>query len=404
MAVELYEVDTDPFKNGKPRPNLYDHQKIAVEKLSTGKVLRGGVGVGKSRTAIAYYVKNESQKNLLIITTAKKRDCLDWEEECSKWGIGKIESETLYGTIIIDSWQNIKKYETITGVLLIADEQKLSGKGEWVKSFQKIAKNNSWIMLSATPGDNWLDFVPLFVANGFYKNRTEFLNEHVIFKSWAKFPTVDRFVGVNKLVRLRHEILVEMPYLSEKERIIKYVAVDHDKELFKKSVQKRWNFYKNKPMKDVAELFRVMRRIVNSDPSRLSAVCTLMEAHPKIIVFYNFDYELEILRKLNDTVCVREFNGHKHEELPLGEDNWVYLVNYLSGSEGWNCVETNAIIFYSLTYSYKNFHQAMGRIDRINSKYMKLYYYPLVSDSKIDRMIRNALEKKHNFSEKRAVL
>lgn len=374
---------------------LYPHQKLAISKLSNGKILCGNVGSGKSLTALGYYLEKEHPKDLYIITPAKKRDNGEWIDECAKLNID-------YDRVVIDSWHNIQKYENIVGAFFVLDEQKLSGKGEWVKSFLKLYKHNTWIMLSATPGDTWLDYIPIFVGNGFYKNRSEFLREHVVFDSWTKFPKVNRYLSVNKLVRYRNELLVEMPYFNPKKRITKYVSVDHDKELFGLVVKRRWNPYKNLPLKDVAELFRIMRKVVNSDQSRLDAVCTLMQVHPKIIVFYNFDYELEMLRTLGDLVCVREYNGHKHEEIPLEEERWVYLVNYLSGSEAWNCIETNAIIFYSLTYSYKNFEQAKGRIDRISSSFEELFYYALVSDSKIDKLILNALEKKRNFSEKKS--
>ena len=377
---------------------LYPHQEKAVRQLQNGSILWGGVGSGKSITAIAYYILREAPKDIYIITTAKKRDALDWEAEAVKYGIGTQRNGTVAGVLKVDSWNNIAKYKDIQDAFVILDEQRLVGKGAWTKSFIRIAKNNSWILLSATPGDTWLDYIPVFVANGFYKNRTEFIREHVVYAPYTKFPKVVRYLNTGKLIRLRNQILVEMPYVKHTTRDVEHVEVDHDLEKMEKALKHRWHIWEERPIRDVAELFHVIRKIVNSDESRLHALRDLMVKHPKIIVFYNFDYELEILRTLSQVTTIAEWNGHKHEPIP-NTNSWVYLVQYAAGSEGWNCVETNVMVFYSLTYSYKMFHQAHGRIDRLNTNFYELKYYILLSESMIDNAIMRALKRKKNFNE-----
>jgi len=596
---------------------LYQHQKEAVGKLHNGSILRGEVGNGKSKVAVAYYMKNEKPCDIYVITTAKKRESLDWDREFVRYGIGKKIDETVGGVLTVDSWNNITNYTEVYDAFFIFDEQRLIGSGAWSAAFIKIAKRNNWIMLTATPGDTWLDYIPVFVANGFYKNRTEFKREHVVYKPYTRFPKVERYVGVNKLVRYRNLITVEMPYQKHTVRNIKTVHVEYDPKLFERALKKRWHVYENRPLRNVAELFYVMRKVVNSDSSRLMAVTELMQKHPKLIVFYNFDYELEILRSLNrnsncqtlsldeidttlpihingmdqtqnqkeenkwqtkpqenslldsmnkngngpitsksgktlggkpiqdiqfeedeqklsphlisknslktsmnqqnknikndsenrnknntlsnDTInitslsmdpkselqknkklelensmmnnssdsekswemdkCliqtpvyttslalesqtnsnslsnasavipilvnsnqeserttnttytldsgstyqnveVAEWNGHLHQEIPK-TDRWVYLVQYVAGAEGWNCVETDAMCFYSLTYSYKIWHQAFGRIDRLNTLFTDLYYYVLMSNSPIDKAISKSLAGKKSFNEKK---
>lgn len=379
---------------------LYPHQEEAVGKMHNGCILMGDVGTGKSMAAIAYYADNESPRDLYVITTAKKRDGLDWIGEAAAWGIGPTRDSTLHGTITIDSWNNLHKYTGVEDAFFILDEQRLVGGGAWTSSFLKIAKKNRWILLSATPGDTWLDYIPVFVANGFYKNRTEFKREHVVFSPYSKFAKVDRYIGTQKLARLRTQILVEMPYDRHTEREVHYVDMEFDCELFDKVWKKRWNPYEGRPLRDVGEMYRCARRVVNSDPVRVERCRELLETHPRLIIFYNFDYELDLLREMKDQVEVREWNGHKHEPVPTGE-SWVYLVQYVAGSEGWNCVSTDAMVLYSLTYSYKNWHQAFGRIDRLNTKHLTLHYYVLASSSLIDKMILFALKRKKNFNEKR---
>jgi hypothetical protein len=379
---------------------LMPHQEEAVKNLGNGKILWGGVGAGKSLTALSYYLENEHGKDIFVITTAKKRDSLEWQGEASKLGISTAHEFTASGALLVDSWNNISKFEDREGCFFIFDEQRLVGTGAWVKSFLRIAKKNRWILLTATPGDTWLDYAPVFIANGFYKNITDFKIQHVVYEPFTKYPKVRMYLGERTLENLRNDVLVEMPYLKHTERILNWLEVDYDKELFNTVWKRRWNPWLEQPAKDVADLFRLMRRAVNTDPSRLETIKMLMNCHPRLVIFYSFNYELEILRTLSEYRGVYEWNGHKKDPLPQG-DCWIYLVQYAAGAEGWNCTTTDAMVLYSLTYSYKNFIQAQGRIDRLNTPYTQLYYYILSSNSKIDVWIKSALQQKKNFNQRR---
>lgn len=398
---------------------LFDYQLDALRKMKNGCILCGGVGSGKSLTAIAYfYIQNggrmsslkggdytpmkEPPKDLYIITTARKRDTLEWEQELIPF-LMSVNPEVSYykeQKIIVDSWNNIKKYVDVKQAFFIFDEQRVAGKGVWVKSFLKITKNNKWVLLSATPGDTWQDYIPVFIANGHYRNRTEFSREHIIWNHYTSYPTINRYVNTGKLVRLRNDILIKMNY--KKETILHHedVFVDYDRVMYRTVSRTRWNPYKDEPIQNAGGLCYIWRRVVNSDESRQLAVLEIFEDHPKIVIFYNFDYELEILRNLvyGQNVKVAEWNGHKHEPIPKS-DSWVYLVQYTAGAEGWNCVETDTIIFYSQNYSYKTMVQAAGRIDRLNTPFTKLYYYHLKTRSGIDLAINRALKAKKNFNE-----
>lgn len=376
---------------------LKPHQKKALTQLSNGKILWAGVGSGKSQVAAAYYMLREQPKDIFVITTAKKRDKLEWEREFVHHGIGKEEDATVAGILHVDSWNNIDKYSEVKDGFFIFDEQRLVGSGKWVRSFLKIVKSNRWILLSATPGDTWLDYIPVFIANGFYKNRTEFKREHVVYKPFSKFPKVDRYLNVSRLSKLRNQILVHMPYTKLTTRHTKTIYVAHNAELLKSVVKNRWHIYHNRPIRDVAELFALLRRIVNSDPSRVRTIRGLLEKHPKLIIFYNFDYELELLRALENQVTIAEWNGHKHQEIP-STDSWAYLVQYVAGAEGWNCIETDTTVFYSLTYSYKNWENAHGRIDRMNTPFLDLWYYILRSKSQPEWDNWRSLSAKKNFN------
>lgn len=379
---------------------LFEHQKKALEKLHSGSILCGGVGSGKSITGIAWYMKNVFEKqpcDLYIITTARKRDTLEWDRECMRFGLSDERDKSIGGVkVTVDSWNNIGKYTGVKGCFFLFDEQRVVGYGEWVKSFLKITKMNRWLLLSATPGDTWMDYIPVFIANGFYKNKTEFCRRHVVYNRFARYPQVSRFVEEKHLNRLRADILVTMDFNRQTIAHHERVVIGFDREKYDQTMRTRWNPYKDQPIAEASELCQTLRRIVGSDPGRLDKIREVMAAHPKAIIFYNYDYELEILRGLD--VPVAEWNGHKHEPIPEG-DSWAYLVQYTAGAEGWNCITTDTIIFYSQSYSYKQMVQAAGRIDRLNTPFKDLWYYHLVSMSKIDMAITRALRNKKNFNE-----
>lgn len=385
---------------------LYDYQKDAIERLDSGCILCGGVGSGKSRTAIAYYFSKEcggklnpyaamtKPKDLYIITTARKRDTKEWEAELIPF--------LLAAKVHIDSWNNIKKYVDVKDAFFIFDEQRVVGYGAWVKAFLKISKSNRWILLSATPGDTWLDYLPVFIANGFYRNKSEFMTRHVVYSRYSKYPKVDKYLDQARLVRFRDKILVKMDYARPTIAHHETISVDYDHELYRTIMAKRWNVYEDIPISNASELCYVARRAINSDESRINAIKILSTEHPKIIVFYNYDYELEILRSIDygKDIELAEWNGHKHELIPKS-NRWVYLVQYTAGAEGWNCIDTDTIVFFSLNYSYKIMVQSAGRIDRMNTPFTDLYYYRLKSSCPLDLAISRALKKKQNFNESR---
>ena len=393
---------------------LFDHQKDAVKEMKNGCILCGGVGSGKSLTSLAYYFQEnggslepykpmKEPRDLYIITTARKRDTFEWDKELAHFLLATDKDVAYYNnTVVIDSWNNIQKYKKVYGAFFIFDEQRLVGNGAWVKAFYDIARKNKWILLSATPGDTWSDYIPVFVANGFYKNKTQFNNEHAVWSRYAKYPKVERYIGTNRLESYRDQILINMEFDRHTVPHHEDVYVPYDISLYKDVQKLRWDPYLNKPIENAAGLCYILRKVVNTDQARQVALLEMFEKHPKIIIFYNFDYERDILLNLSwgDDVEVAEWSGHSHQDLPKS-DKWVYLTQYTAGCEGWNAITTDTIVFYSQNYSYKVMTQAAGRIDRLNTPFTDLYYYHFKSRSGIDLAISRALTQKKKFNERK---
>lgn len=412
---------------------LKDYQLQAINELKNGSILCGGVGSGKSITALAYYIYKECDgefkcyeevggeweclpfinsffkpmkkpKDLYIITTAKKRDSLEWDKECANFVLSTNPDciGNIWGvSVVVDSWNNIKKYKDIHGAFFIFDEQRVVGSGTWVKTFLNITRKNHWILLSATPGDKWSDYIPVFIANGFYKNKTEFNNMHCVFSRFTNYPRIERYINEDILIKNRDSILVRMKDNRTTKRHDIYEICEYNKDDYKTVFKYRWNIYDNEPIEETGKLLYLLRKVVNSDPSRIKIVDKILKENDRAIIFYNFNYELDILKDYLDSINYRysEWNGQKHEDISDGK-KWVYLVQYTAGCEGWNCITCNTIIFYSQNYSYRVTEQAKGRIDRINTCYTDLYYYMIRSTAPIDIAIYIALKNKKNFNER----
>lgn len=373
---------------------LREYQKDALSKMHNGCILCGGVGSGKSLTALAY-AKLHGYLDVYIITTARKRDTNEWESDIQKHG--GLEEYAFK----VDSWNNIKKYVDVKDAFFIFDEQRVIGHGEWVKCFLQITKKNKWILLSATPGDSWEDYIPVFIANGFYKNRTEFLHQHAVFSKFSKYPKIEKYIDEGLLIFYKDKILVPMNFNRKTTQHHINVFCDYDVTKYRYVMRNRWDIFNNKPIEQISSLCYTLRRIVNDNDNKSREVEKIQKLHNRLIIFYNFDYELERLKKisyLKDTV-IAEWNGHKHDSIPTSK-RWVYLVQYTAGAEGWNCTDTDTIVFFSPNYSYKVMAQSAGRIDRLNTSFVDLYFYHIKTKSIIDIAINSALSKKKNFNEK----
>ncbi len=402
------------------KPFLYEHQALAISNMKNGCILNGGVGSGKSRASLYYYFQLEGgsiedeykpmkkkPKDLYIITTARKRDLLDWEGELAPFLMSSLQDrkEKYYDhNVVVDSWNNIKKYKDVKNAFFIFDEQRVVGSGTWVKNFLKITKGNDWILLSATPGDTWSDYIPVFIANGYYKNKTEFNREHCVYSRYTKYPKIEKYINTKRLQRQKAELLINMDFSRTTVRNHIDILTEFNRPLYKDTMKNRWNPFTNAPIEQASELCYTLRRIVNASESRIVSLLEVLDKIDRAIIFYNFDYERDLLLELfkRSNYDVTEWNGHKHEDVPKSK-KWLYLVQYAAGAEGWNCITTNSVIFYSQSYSYKMTEQACGRVDRLNTLYKDLYYYHLKSNSSIDLAISRALKDKKNFNENKFV-
>lgn len=393
-------------------PLLNEQQRKAISQMKNGSILRAETGLGKTRTSLGYfftrYGGNLGEEfgyegrfkmpsylpNLYVITTAKTRDSKSWERELNVYRL--YDNDDFH--YVVDSWNNIDKYRDVKDSFFIFDEQRAGGSGKWAKRFIEIAQNNEWVLLSATPGDKWKEYIPIFIAHGFYRNKTDFMNKHCLTNPYRVWDI--KYINEGMLIRHRRDITVYMDKEKPANPNHHNIYAGYDKDKYTLIQRDRWNPYSNEPIQNGADLVRLLRRVVNEDYSRIELVAQILLDHPKLIIFYNFNYERDLLRMFAHSVGIdiAEWNGSLHQNIP-SSDSWIYIVQYSAGCEGWNCFETDTMVFYSQDYSYKRMHQAEGRISRLNTPYDNVFYYHILSRSTIDRMISRSLSEKKDFND-----
>ena len=374
---------------------LLKYQEEAIQKLHSGSVLYGATGSGKSLTGLAYYMRCWSHLDLYIITTSKKRNAGEWEEEIAKLGCPPPKA--------IDSWNRLKNYRMVSDAFFLFDEHKVGGHGKWAQSMITIAKKNKWILLTATPGDVWDDYASIFIANEFVKNKTTWNEDFCIFDRISKYPKIIGYQREDVLKNMRDAVLVPMEYQSEKVPIPYVIPykVDHEEEAYVLARRKSLRHPEMRAFRNTSAMFAYMRMNLPDKESKIQALADVLKKEPKAIIFYNFTpekYEIEnAARQVN--IPFFQYNGQIKDNVPDG-DTWVYAVQYTAGAEAWNCITCRTVIFYSMNYSYKVMTQAKGRIDRCNSPFDELHYYYFISpDFEIDQEILNALTRKEKFNE-----
>ena len=184
-------------------------------------------------------------------------------------------------------------------------------------------------------------------------------------------------------------------------RVRKTIYCDYDHDLYKWVVKNRMDPWTNEPLRDAGGVCRILRKVVSDNDWRSDETLRLLASHERVIVFYNYDYELERILAVadRDGRPSAQWNGHRHDPVPRGE-RWIYICQYTSAAEGWNCTDTDTVLFWSLNYSWRVMEQCEGRIDRLNTPYSRLRYYFLESKSSIDEAIRRSLSLKKVFNER----
>ena len=191
-----------------------------------------------------------------------------------------------------------------------------------------------------------------------------------------------------------------MHFERKTKRHRQFIPSNYDTNLYEKVMRDRWNVFEDKPIENGSEFLQLLRKIVAMDEDRIFNAKFLMDIHDRLIIFYNYNYERDVLIQIAKDLGKQywEWNGHAHQEVP-NKEKWLYIVQYTAGAEGWNCISTNVILFYSMNYSFKIVEQAEGRIDRLNTSYNDLEYYFLTSESQIEKDIFKAVQTKQKFNE-----
>lgn len=405
---------------------LYKYQHEYLEGLPPKFIFAADTGTGKTLMSLAHYDVWSYPRPLLILAPASKVQTGDWEEEIERWYEGRQKPEyEIYSYEKFSRNPSIKRYhkDGFLGVwrdwlarhpsdfAVIADEvhkgkNPQSGNGK--RLFEVATRAKFFVGLSATPMPNgWIDAANYFKIFGYTKGITDFKRRYCRIVDYKGFPEIVEYYRQGELQRLWNNIAkplskdaaLDLPSVTSIPINLPtgpdYIKVQKDR------------LFNDKFLDNPAALMHALRQSLIKP--KLAWLDEFLEgASGNIVVFYNYVGERERIttllkqKKFKDRPVFR-MDGQKHELPPKsaweGLSRSITLAQYQSGSQGVEMTYADTIVYFSPTYSYMNYEQSQGRINR-NGQTKKMTLYLLRAPSTIERDIWGALKEKRDFQEK----
>ena len=392
---------------------LYDFQKELLNKIEPNYILAADTGTGKTMMAIHHYLRYGKGESLLIVCPPQKKKEGGWDREiefvCNHYGI-EIEYETLSFGMIAKRWKDYK------GWFIVLDEchyakNPTSQRGKATINLTKVSTH--FLLLSATPSSNgWGDTIAYMIMFGYYKNKTQFLKEHAIYEDKYFGPkpikVVSDFKDAEKLkeiyqsfsIKLAKEECLDLPGIVFEDVSFKstkeYKIIEKDRIL---TVGDDDFLYDSVP-----KLQHGLRFYANQEDKLKYSEMLAEGTSENIIIFYYYQEEKNELKKIMKKLKKKVFEvSGQATELPdkskwSGLHNSVTLVQYMAGSAGIELQYANLVVFYTPTYSFQDYEQALGRAYR-NGQTKKVTVYRYITKNTVEEAIYGALKHKRDFTE-----
>lgn len=391
---------------------LYEYQKKVIDKADSSWLFALGTGTGKTILSIHHYLKHYNGESLLIIAPAQKVLEGGWDREVQRvanfYNI-QIQYDVMsYGVLA-------KKWNLYKGWFVIFDEchyvkNPTSQRGKAALNLTRISTNFS--LLSATPSSNgWADTINYMLMFNFYRNKTQFIKEHAIHET--------KFFGqkqIKVIADWKDQDKLKMLYQSISTKLSKDDCLDLPPLIFEDvyfKVSKEYEIIRKKRVLEtengpiaydtVMKLQHGLRFYANQK-DKLSYTEMLAEStNENIVIFYYYQQEKDDLVKvLAKNKKIYEVSG-KVNHLP-SRDQWdelkntVTLVQYQAGAAGIELQYCNLVIFYTPTFSFQDYDQALGRAYR-NGQTKKVTVYRYITKKSVEEHVYRSLAEKKDFTE-----
>lgn len=391
---------------------LYPKQLEILKQIKDYSLLPLGTATGKTLIALHYYINNHLDKPLVIYCPLAKYLEGGWVSEFNSL---KSKYNLITKDITVVPYSQINKYAVADNSFVILDEAHYvkNPMAKRSKAIREILNNKPFIMLSATPGTKVEDYCHYLMLWNKFKYKTHFENEFLIKDSLMlgsrKIPVVKGYKNLDKFSsilkqhstsRLTVNDIVELPEL-----ILKDVSLTPSKEY--KDIKK------NRILKldnDVIlldtqiKLCTYLRQYV-SPKEKIShledIVSECKQLNENLLIFYNFKSELREIEKI---VKIDYLINGDVKIFPSKEDfknlnSKITVVQIRAGGTGIELQYNSQVLFYSPTYSYQDYEQALGRAYRPGQN-KKVLVRRFNTINTIEADVWEAIKNKKDFDEK----
>lgn len=403
---------------------LYKFQQDIVNQLHNKYRCAVFSGCGTGKTIICGELLKYHTGKILLVCQASKVD--DWIEHFTTYypsvklfnlrKAQQLEQFNAYQSrcIGVVNYDLIYRREINRFNTLVLDESSEIKYDNTKKSrtiLKMVSPKTSVILLSGTPcGGHYENLYTQAKLLGLGMTKTEYWNRYV---NWYEIPipgrpySIKKVVGyknvddlINRLskcgaVFVKSEDVLDLP---EQTFTVKTV----DKPIALKRFERDGSvvvYGKEYVAANVLVELTASRQLCNSKDKQQAFIDLINSINDRVVVFYNFDSELDTLKTLVKDRPIAEVNGHTNtEQIYHDNDNCVLFVQYQAGARGLNLQDGNKIIYYSLTLSSDLFEQSKKRIHRIGTKYPCFYWILQTKDS-VEESIYKSLNRQEDYNE-----
>ena len=384
MAIQLYKYQEEYFD-------------YVVTHNKRDWIYAWDVGTGKTIIALKHYEQFYNDKKVLIVAPKSKLIEGGWDRTIENI-IPTIEYETCSYSMLHKKYTQYKDYFVIFDEIHnLKNSTSLRGKAGY--ELTKIA--SGFIGLSATPmGNGWIDVINYFKMFGLTKNKTQFIRQNAI---------IETSYGYTKIIGWKNETKLKNMWKSISKELRRNESMDLPPLVFKNIHFEASNIYKtikkdriyDNILYDNQMKLRHGLRLYTNLKDKIEYIKDFIESNnDNIIIFYNYDKELELL-KSNISKKIYVING-SIKDIPKKEEwnnirNSIIICNFGSGAEAIELTFANIIIYFSPAESYIQWEQSIGRAYRMGQD-QKVIAYKLITNKTIEEDIYRSLDKKQDFN------
>ena len=404
---------------------LLPHQKKAIQRTENFNRVAyyHDMGLGKTFTGSEKLMSYKTHKKLII---CQKSKLPDWIEHMNKYYSDIVydlsDKDQFYRYIVSHNSIGVINYDLVFrrpdiaklhDFSLLLDESSLiqNSKAKRTKFILKLNPDGI-VLLSGTPvGGKYENLYSQLKLLGIKMTNSEYWSRFIKYRieCYSGFPCKIPYgyKNVDELISLLNshgaDFLKSDEVIDLPEQVFYHIDHGISNKYYDDILRDKYTvidgkeFIADNPLKRLLYL-RICCGAYNAE--RLNRFSDLLESTDnRIVVFYNFNAELDAIIKVCDKPYSIVNGQNKNIDNFVNHDNGVVFVQYQSGAMGLNLQKANIIIYYSLPLSSELYEQSKKRIHRIGQK-STCFYYIMRCKKSVEEHIEKTLNMRRDYTDR----